>query len=535
VNYSAYIDGDYIVFNVPFHFNHLAKACGSRWHTASKRWRVKPSKIVAAAVRNTFPAEEIDPAIIAMAGAKAQIPALDIDPQAVVRDVKLRDTQLKAIEKAWPHAGFALFHVMGAGKTLSSIALTNLRRSYDMIDRLLVVCPTSIKGVWKKEFERYSALPHDLFVMESGGKVPDFKEFPIMVVGVEALSQGGAFEEAARFVAGGKTKVIVDESSTIKNYDANRTERCWKLGEQAEARLILTGTNVTQGLQDLYSQMYFVDPTIIGELSFFGFRNKYCVMGGFENRKIVGYRDPRSLLDRIRPYCDVIRKDDLKDLPPKQYQTRDVKASPAQHKACKELAREMKTKLGEKELSVQNALEALLRFQQIAGGYDHEGQPLGSNPKMAELVALLEDFDGKAIIWARYLPEIAGITTELDKRWPGGVLSLWGEVPPESRQAMVDEFQSNPKVRFFVSNQATGGKGITLTAATLSVYYSNTASLEDRLQSEDRNHRIGQFNAVTYVDLVSDLKVDRMILNLLQNKLSVAVFANNGLKVDDFI
>jgi SNF2 family DNA or RNA helicase len=424
---------------------------------------------------------------------------------------------------------------MGAGKSLSSIAITNLRRSYDMIDRLLIVCPTSIKGVWKKEFDRYSALPHDMFVMEAGDKMPEFKEFPVMVVGVEALSQGGVFGEAARFVAGGRTMAIVDESSTIKNHNAIRTERCWELGEQAEARLILSGTNVTQGLQDLYAQMYFVDPSIIGELSYYSFRNKYCVMGGFENRKIVGYRDPRGLLDRIRPYCDVIRKDDLTDLPPKQYQTREIKASPAQHRACKELAREMKTTLGDKTLSVQNALEALLRFQQIAGGYDHEGQPLGSNPKMTELVALLEDFDGKAIIWARYLPEIAGITAELDKRWPGSVLSLWGEVPPGSRQAMVDDFQENPSRRFFVSNQATGGKGLTLTAATLSVYYSNSFSLEDRLQSEDRNHRIGQFNAVTYVDLMSDLKVDRHVITTLQQKKSVADFAASGLRVDDML
>jgi hypothetical protein len=195
----------------------------------------------------------------------------------------------------------------------------------------------------------------------------------------------------------------------------------------------------------------------------------------------------------------------------------------------------MKTELGDKTLTVQNALEALLRFQQIAGGFDHEGEPLTPNPKLTELVALLEDFDGKAIIWARYLPEIARITTELDKRWPGSTSSLWGEVPPESRQRLVDDFQSNPERRFFVTNQATGGKGLTLTAATLSVYYSNTFSLEDRLQSEDRNHRIGQFNAVTYVDLMSDLKVDRHVITALQQKKSVADFASSGLRVDDLV
>lgn len=531
---ASLADG-HIIFDVSFHENHLAKACGARWHPTSKKWRVKASRLTANAVQGKFPANEIDPAIIQLAGAKQQIPELTIDPDAMIRGVALRPRQRKGIERAWPHPGFALFWVMGAGKTLSSIAIANLRRTYGMIDRLLVVCPTSIKGVWKKEFDRYSALPHHMFVMESGGKQPDYTDFPIMVVGVEALSQGGAFEEAARFAAGGRTLTIVDESSTIKNYNATRTERCWELGSASEQRLILTGTNVTQGLQDLYAQMYFVDPTIIGELSYYSFRNNYCIMGGFENRKIIGYRDPQGLLDKIRPFCDVVRKDDLKDLPPKQYQVREVRASPAQHKACKELAREMKTELGDKTLEVANALEALLRFQQIAGGYDHEGQPLGTNPKMTELIALLEEFDGKAIIWARYLHEIAGITTELDKRWPDSTLSLYGAVAPESRQALIDDFQSNPQRRFLVTNQATGGKGITATAATLSVYYSNTFSLEDRLQSEDRNHRIGQFNAVTYVDLMSDLKVDRHIITALTQKKSVAEYASGGLRIDDML
>jgi len=531
---ATLIDG-HIVFDVPFHSNHKAKACGARWHPTTKKWRTKATKMTAAAVHAQFAAEEIDPNIAALLGAKVTIPELTIDPDAVLRDVRLRPRQREGLLKAWPHDGFALFWVMGAGKTLSTMALANLRRSYGMIDRMLIVCPTSVKGVWKKEYERYSALPHCMFVMESGKKQPKYDEFPIMVCGVEALSQGGAFQECAQFVAGGRTMVVIDESSTIKNHDAARTEKCWELGQDAAFRLILTGTNVTQGLQDLFAQMYFVGPSIIGEMSYYSFRNKYCVMGGFELRKIVGYRDPGSLLDRIRPYCDVVRKEDLKDLPPKLYQIRDVKASPAQRQACKELAREMKTKLGDKELSVQNALEALLRFQQISGGYDPDGAPLGSNPKMAELIALLEDFDGKAIIWARYLPEIGGITAELEKRWPGSTLALWGATAPESRQAMVDDFQANPERRFFVTNQATGGKGLTLTAATLSVYYSNTFSLEDRMQSEDRNHRIGQLNTVTYVDLVSDLKVDHHVLMAITQKKSVADYASSGLSVDDMI
>lgn len=770
------VEGDHIVFRVSYHESQKAKSAGARWHAASRTWRAKSSRLTAAAVLANFSEGEYCPTIRDMAGSSVDIPEMLHGPDALIKDRVLRPRQLSAVMKAWPHPGFALFHVMGcvsadteiqcllasgkgrkltieqmyarngkrtrarclkgdqfgqhdveevvysgvkftytlalsdgkslratkdhriltpegwkalgslsvgeevivngrvrggtpvnkpdgdgyirvrnkehprawksakmvyqhilvmedlldrylengevvhhkngikhdnrpenlellserdhlsvahgrqyranldggistvsggsivvvpkkaqvvsiipfgeeptydvcmkdphhnfvangivvhnSGKTLSTIALANLRRSHELIDRLLIICPTSIKGVWKKEIGLYSAMPYDLQVLEAGAKLKPYEGYPALVVGVEALSQGGAADIAESFVAGGRTMVVVDESSTIKNHDAGRTEKCWGIGQSAAFRLILTGTNVTQGIQDLFAQMYFVDPAIIGELSYYSFRNKYCIMGGFEQRKIVGYRDIGALFDRIRPYCDVVRKGDMK-LPPKQYQIREVKASPAQIKACKELARDMKTQLGDKMVTTQNALEALLRFQQIAGGFDPDGDPLPSNPKLAELLAILREFDGKAIIWARYLPEIAAITTALDKEWPGACLSMYGATAPSSRQAMVDAFQSDPKVRFFVTNQATGGKGLTLTAATLSVYYSNTFSLEDRLQSEDRNHRIGQENEVTYIDLKSDLKVDTLVLNALLNKKEVADYVGDSLRIDD--
>lgn len=528
------LDNGTFIFALPFHMNHLAKAAGARFHPATKTWRAKANRITASAVLANFPHDAIDPAVHSLAGPALEMPSMPCDPDALLWGVKLRERQRQGIEKAWPHPGFALFWVMGAGKTLSTIALAGLRREAGMVDRLLIICPTSIKGVWSKEFNSYSALPAHLQVLEAGQKLKPWEDFPILVVGVEALSQGSAMDTAREFVAGSRCMTVIDESSTIKNHDAKRTENCWELGEQSTLRLVLTGTNVTQGLQDLFSQMYFVDPAIIGELSYYSFRNKYCVMGGFESRKIIGYKNVDDLLDRVRPRCDVIRKGDMK-LPPKTYQTRTVKATAEQHRLCKELAREMTTKLGDKTISVQNALEALLRFQQIAGGFDPDNIPLHKNPKMDELLALLEEFDGKAIIWARYLPEVAAIATQLSTRYPGACLVLTGAVDPAERQSLVNTFQEDPSKRFFVTNQATGGKGLTLTAATLSVYYSNTFSLEDRLQSEDRNHRIGQENEVLYIDLMSDLRVDRLVLTALENKCNLSAYVNEGLRVADLI
>lgn len=531
------LEGANIVVDVPFFENHRAKAVGARWHPSSKSWRVKPSKMTVAVINANFKPEEIDPRLQDLIGTTITIPALELNPQAVVKDIVLNKTQLRVINKAWNHYGFAIFHVMGNGKTLSTVALANLRRAYGLIDRLLIICPTSVKGVWPKEFDRYSAQPTVVKVFESGDKEPTWNkdEFPVLVVGVEALSQGGAFDVAHRFVNNGSTMTVVDESSRIKTYNAGRTERCWELAEESLFRTILTGTNVTQGIQDLYAQMRFVDPTIIGEISFFGFRNKYCIMGGFEQRKIVGYNNVDQLLERIAPYCDIVRKKDM-DLPPKSYAVRDIKATPAQVKACKEIVRDMRTELGDFTISVQNALEGLLRLQQIAGGHYPDGTRLdGKNPKLAELVELLDEFEGKAIIWARYLPELTLITDALEEVYPGSTLTMSGAIKPEDRQPMVDQFQGDPRKRFFIANQATGGIGLTLTAATLCIYYSNTFSAEDRLQSEDRAHRIGQTNQVDYIDLISDLKVDQMVLKALSHKISLGAMVNEGLRASDLI
>lgn len=438
-----------------------------------------------------------------------------------------------------PHHNFVANGIVvhNSGKTLASMALANLRFNYALIDQLLIVCPTSIKGVWKKEYDRYSAIPFDMQVLEAGDKLKRTWAHPfrILVVGIEALSQGGASDVAAEFIRLGKTMIIMDESSRIKNHEAKRTETCCELADATVFRLALTGTNVTQGLHDLYSQMYFINPYAIGEASFYSFRNRYCVMGGFENNKVIGYKEVEGLLDKVRPHCDVIRKKDMTGLPEKSYQIRKVKATPAQVKACKELAKEMKTTLGDKEIKVANALEALLRFQQISGGHMPDGTPLPTNPKLAELVALLADFDGKAIIWARYVPEILAITEALNKEWPGSAVALYGEVAPPDRQPLVDKWSASDVQRFVVSNQSVGGMGLTMIAATLTVYYSNTFSLEERLQSEDRNHRMGQVNNVLYVDLVSDLRVDRLVIGALENKKDLADYVNDNLTVDDLI
>ncbi len=529
---KASVENGKIVFRLPFFENHIAKSAGARWNAPSKTWIAPLNELVASHVVNCLPPDMVSEEIHRLCRPSVFIPPLSCDPSSVLKDVRLLPRQLKGVTKAWPLPGFALFWVMGAGKTLSSIALAGLRRKHELIQKLLVICPTSIKGVWAKEFNRYAGFPHTLHVHESGKPMLrglESSPFPVLVVGIEAMSVNSGPEICKEFLSGGVSMTILDESSRIKHHNTKRTENVLELYQESQYRLALTGTNITRGLQDLYTQMQFVEPRAIGEISYYSFKNKYCVMGEYEGKKIIGYTKTDILMNKVRPYCDVIRKSDMKDLPLKSYQVRMVQASKEQKEICKGLKKHLKLITDDKEIKMKNVLEAMLRAQQVAGGFDDEGNPLTSNPKMKELLELLEDFDGKAVIWARFLPEIEAIRIALSAEYPGTVMVMTGETPQEARQPMVDVFQKSNTLRFFVSNHAVGGAGITLTSATLAVYYSNTFNLEDRLQSEDRIHRIGQTHPCMYIDISSDLAVDKSLIESIARKSSLANFVSYSL------
>ncbi len=529
---KASVENGKIVFRLPFFENHIAKSAGARWNAPSKTWIAPLNELVASHVVNCLPPDMVSEEIHRLCKPSVFIPPLSCDPSIVLKDVRLMPRQLEGVIKAWPLPGFALFWVMGAGKTLSSIALAGLRHKYGLIQKLLVICPTSIKGVWAKEFNRYAGFPHTLHVHESGKPMLrglESSPFPVLVVGIEAMSVKSGPEICKEFLSGGVSMTILDESSRIKHHNTKRTENVLELYQESQYRLALTGTNITQGLQDLYTQMQFVEPRAIGEISYYSFKNKYCVMGGHEGKKIIGYTKTDILMNKVRPYCDVIRKSDMKDLPLKSYQIREVQASREQKEICKNLRNHLRLVIEDKNNKMKNVLEAMLRAQQVAGGFDDEGNPLSSNPKMKELLELLEDFDGKAVIWARFLPEIEAIRAALNAEYPGSVMVMTGNTPQEARQSMVDIFQKSSVLRFFVSNHSVGGAGITLTSATLAVYYSNTFNLEDRLQSEDRIHRIGQVHPCMYVDISSDLAVDKSLIESIARKSSLANFVSHSL------
>ena len=254
-------------------------------------------------------------------------------------------------------------------------------------------------------------------------------------------------------------------------------------------------------------------------------------------------------MELISPYVDVVTKEDaLPDLPPKVYQTIEVELTKEQKVAIEDLKQIMRTESEGKELTVNTVLERLTRYQQIIGGNfpfnDEETggygvAPIpGKNPKLDALLELVEPLEGeKVIIWARFRPELQAISERLASVYgKEAVAQFWGDISSQDRSAFTDLFQqrgSGP--RFMVSNQSVGGMGQTWTAATVVVYFSNSFSYEDRMQSEDRAHRKGQENKVAYFDLVANHPADKMVVKALAKKGDVAGYVTSSLKDEEWI
>jgi SNF2 family DNA or RNA helicase len=238
------------------------------------------------------------------------------------------------------------------------------------------------------------------------------------------------------------------------------------------------------------------------------------------------FKNLGELSDTLKNFSYRVLKEDCLDLPDKIYMKRNIKLTPDQFKIYKQMKDQAIAMLNGKVTSTATVLTQLMRLHQITCGHftadDGSTQPI-SNNRMDELMGVLEETEGKAIIWAHYQYDITNIIQNVVKKYgEGSIVDYFGLTPQEERQPNIKKFQDDPRCRFMVGTPSTGGYGITLTAANTVIYYSNGYDLEKRLQSEDRAHRIGQQKPVTYVDLICDDTVDEKIVKALRKKINIA-------------
>ena len=452
--------------------------------------------------------------------------------------------QLTALEKSWNKENFAYFMEMGTGKT--KVLIDNVAMLYDKgkIDGALIIAPKGVVKTWYEQelpthlpdhIENVSVLWQPNITKTQQEKLDTLFEIDtalhILIMNVEALSTEKGVKFATKFINSHKTMMAIDESTTIKTPSARRTKNIINLGLNAKYKRIMTGSPITKNPLDLYTQCEFLDPWLLDFASYYAFRNRYAELKtmhirGRSIQVIDGFQNLGELSDKVKEFSYRVLKEDCLDLPPKNFIKRHITLTPDQQRVYKQMKEQALAILNGKVTTTVTVLTQLMRLHQITCGYvtadDGSIQEVASN-RMTELMSILEETEGKVIIWANYQMSVGDIIKNLSKTYgKDSYVHYYGLTPQEIRQENIVRFQTDPKCRFIVGTPQTGGYGITLTQANTVIYYSNGYDLEKRLQSEDRAHRIGQTKSVTYIDLIAEGTIDEKIVEALRKKINIA-------------
>ena len=453
--------------------------------------------------------------------------------------------QLKALEMSWDKKVFAYFMEMGTGK--SKVLIDNIAMLYDKgkINGALIVAPKGVYKTWMDEQIPDHMPDHiekEVVLWEAtGGKRKEeelkklftpTEDLHVLIMNVEAFSTKKGKLFAYKFLACHQAIMAIDESTTIKNPGAIRTKTIIDLGKDVKYKRILTGSPVTKSPLDLFTQCYFLDPWLLDQQSYYSFKTRYAIskrinVSGRQVEIVVGYRNLGELSNQLKPFSFRCLKDDCLDLPEKTYMKRIIQLTDEQQKVYDQMKKMALAELNGKLTTTATVITQLMRLQQITAGHFKSDDGLVQkikNNRLDELLNVLSEMEGKAVIWAHWRQDIETIVEALKKEYgDNSVVTYFGDTSTDDRQKAIRSIQDkNSPVRFIVGTPQTGGYGITLTGASTMIYYSNGYDLEKRQQSEARIDRIGQVKNMTYIDIIAEKTIDEKIVTALKNKVNIA-------------
>ena len=407
--------------------------------------------------------------------------------------------------------GFGCLCEMGCGKTLTAIAVAGTAYQLGKIRKVLIVAPTSVCSVWPKEFDEYADFRYNVQVLLGDKQkrlaaLRSLDAFPfqallVAVINYESVWRDGLIEA---FEAWAPDMIIADESQRIKDSQSHQSKGMHRLGDVAKYKLILSGTPIQNNAADLYSQYRFLDPSVFGK-SFYAFRARYCIMGGFDRRQIIGYKNMDELIKKEHSIAYRVTKDEALDLPEQTFLSRYIRMEP-KHK---------------------NIYDKIKRdgFAELESGGQITAPIFVFDGKINALGDILEDYvisaGKKLVVFCRFRPEIDLIEKMLQKKRIK-YAAIYGDIEIKARGPIVADFQQNPETMVFLAQIDTAGLGITLTAADTCVYYSVNFNYAAYSQSLSRIHRIGQKHPCTYIHLVVEGTIDETVLKALAKKEDLA-------------
>lgn len=423
--------------------------------------------------------------------------------------------QVPAVEKIMPVRVGGLFMDMGTGKTRCAIELAYRRQA--RISRVVWFCPVGLKTTIAAEIEKHSA-GTQVHVFDEHTTEENLPEAFWYVVGIESISSSDRIVLAVNRLIDPDSFVIVDESTYIKGHASKRSMRIAELSARSRYRLLLTGTPLTQGVEDLYAQVRFLSPEILGYNSFYSFAHNHLEYSEKFPGLIVRAHHVGQLADEIAPFVYQVTKEECLDLPKKLYDRFYFSLTEEQHNAYQQAKDEILTGLLE-EMPDYIIFQLFTALQQIVSGFwNRNGKEFIRLPHkrietLQTAIAGIPENE-KVIIWCKYVESLHQISETLPE-----CALYYGELNERERDEQLECFRRN--ARFLLATQATGGHGLTLNEAHYHIFYENEFKYSHRIQAEDRSHRIGQTEHVTYIDIVSNSGIDRRIQQAIEKKENV--------------
>lgn len=462
-----------------------------------------------------------------------------------------RAHQRKALQKIGALSECGLFMDVGTGKSWTAIAMMGQRWCEGKSDHVLLVAKNGVHRQWvTEEIPKHmsEAVPYKAVVFGKTKKAErQFQEMlrseglKIFAINIDALITKLGEERVMEFIKAARSKctMIVDESQDIKNMGARRTKNAIAFGNLCKYRMIMTGTPIAKNVIDLFAQFKFLNGAILGHKYMTTFRNEYCYIRQTDfGPLITGYKNLDKLYSRIDPFIFRITSEEALDLPPKVYVTRQFSLSDEQKKLMKELRQQFYTIPADNSVaSVSNAAGLLTKLQQISCGYlpmDDGSFTELPNPRLDELLSIVEQRHGKIIIWCRFNRDVETVYNALRPE----AVHYYGATTQDGREKAKKEFMDpNSPIRFLVASPEAAGTGLNLQGlCQTNIYYSNSFNSLARWQSEGRTWRDGTTGSVTYFDLIAAKSPDAKILKNLQDKKSISdLTLDEFRKVFDFL
>jgi SNF2 family DNA or RNA helicase len=526
-----------------------------KWRWVGRTFHFRATEAALNFVRQAVPdATWTDGALAAMAleDAKAQAVAASaaakrapLLPEDVDYAFKTEpyEHQRRAWQLARDREAYAFLMEMGTGKSKATLDVAAWKYKKGEINALIVVAPNGVHLKWRDK-EVPDHLP--TWVPRRTGSWSSFlagrkwqqqildalatktDDLVVLTINVEAFSKVTKDKSGKRnsplltylrtfFKVHRKVMMVLDESTRIRNHDAERTRTLLQVRKAAVARMILTGSPVVRGVENLYSQFKFLTDNPLGCNTFTEFKAEFCVTGGYENRQVVGAKNLPELTRRLDGWSYRVTKAECLDLPPKVYDEVMAPLSPEQARLYKEVRDELVADVEAKRVTAEIAIVQLTKLHQIVCGFvrtDDGSEVVLDCPRMDICCELMEDASDQTVVWTRWRRD----ALELARRNKDSVLYIGGD--PERNAESIRLFQAG-KVRKFIGT-VQGGIGFDLTAASYMIYYSNSFDAEHRWQSEDRAHRIGQTRSLTILDLYAPNTVDAKLFRMLRQRKSLA-------------